>query len=267
LVDKGLLYSECIGSDTSTDQLRNENKVSALYYYPIGTYVELPIRAAGYEEAYYIGITPFSAVDGVEGFYSEETPYLVYMKYAVTNAAADKLDTVAAYYDTIYSPEFIDLMDWGTEGKGYEVVNGQKVRLTRAVAAADLWDNGALQFDSLARFFFPTVFHNERMEEITMVERNGWKEKSDFEISIKSIQPRTPNDNTGYYALPTTDENEILGRYTTDLNTYSREMAANLSLGRMNISELDSIIKELKNLGLDEVLAVRQAQLDRRNGK
>lgn len=44
-------------------------------------------------------------------------------------------------------------------------------------------------------------------------------------------------------------------------------MAANLTLGRASLDDWDTYIEELKNLGLDEVIAVRQAQLDRANGK
>lgn len=268
LVNEGLLYSDVIGSDSYTDQMQNENKVSALYYYPVGSYVEIPIRAAGYKDAYYIGIEPFDAVEGVHAFYSEETPYLVYYKYAVTSAASDKLDVMAKLFDTIYGDELFNVIDWGIEGENYIIdENGVHQRLNGGMGWAEQWDKGIVEFDPMARFFFPTIRHNERLDEIERKRKADWAEKSEFELRTADYPYKTPNDNSGYYALPTPEEAETMATYTTDLETYSRELAANLSLGRASLDDWDTYITELKDLGLDEIIAVRQAQLDRRNGK
>ncbi len=267
LVNEGLLYADKVGSDTNTDQLQNENKVSALYYYPVGTYVEMPIRTAGYEDAYYVGIEPFNAVEGVNGFYSEETPYLVYLKYAVTSAAAGKEETMAKMFDVIYGDEMLNLIDWGIEGVNYEEVDGTRKRLNANLSSAEQGEKGIIEFDPIARFFFPTLRHNDRMDEIERTRQAGWAEKADFEMNTAEYKYRTPNDNSGYYALPTAEEAQKLAEYTTDLETYSRELAANLTLGRASLDDWDTYMAELKELGLDEVLAIRQAQLDRANGK
>ena len=97
----------------------------------------------------------------MEAFYSEETPYLVYLKQCVTNAAQDKQEAIARMYDTIYSEAFIDLMDYGVEGSMYEVrEDGQKVRLTDGMSFEEQWNTGLMPMDNLARHFFPTVRHN-----------------------------------------------------------------------------------------------------------
>ena len=44
-------------------------------------------------------------------------------------------------------------------------------------------------------------------------------------------------------------------------------IAAKLSLGEYSVDDMDTYVQQLKDLGLDEILAVRQAQLDRANGK
>lgn len=268
LVEEGLLYMDAIGTDNNTDQLQNENKVSALYYYPVGTYAEAPIRAAGVPDAEYIGIIPFDAVEGVHGFYSEETPYLVYLKTAVTNSAAGREETIAKFFDVLYDTEMFNLIDWGIEGVNYAVnEDGSYSRLAEDVSHHDKWVQGIAEFDHMARNFFPTIRHNERTDEINRTIDAGWPEKGKFEYDANGYPYITPNDNSGYYALATAEETEILAEYTTDLSTYSRELAANLALGRASLDDWDSYIEELQELGLDEILAVRQAQLDRRNGK
>lgn len=174
---------------------------------------------------------------------------------------------MAKMFDVIYGDEMLNLIDWGIEGETYEEVDGARKRLNGGLSFAELWDIGLSDMDHFGRFFFPTLRHNERMDEIERTREAGWVEKADFELNTADYEYKTPNDNSGYYALPTAEETQILSEYTTDLETYSRELAANLTLGRASLDDWDSYIEELKNLGLDEVLAVRQAQLDRANGK
>ena len=95
---------------------------------------------------------------------------------------------------------------------------------------------------------------------------SGWQAKVDYELATADYQPRTPNDNSGYYALGTAEENEILSQYSTDLSTTSREIATNLSLGVYSVDDMDQYIEELRAVGLDEVLAVRRAQFARAQG-
>ena len=140
-------------------------------------------------------------------------------------------------------------------------------RLNGDLSSAEQWEKGIIEFDPICRFFFPTLRHNERTDEIERTRAAGWEAKADFELNTADYEYKTPNDNSGYYALPTAEETQILAEYTTDLETYSRELAANLTLGRASLDDWDTYMEELKNLGLDEVIAVRQAQLDRANGK
>lgn len=260
---KGLLYAEAVGTDDdTTTPLQLDNRISSCYYYPIGDYMEVPMAEAGIENPKLIGILPFGAVDGCKGFYSEETPYLVYLKYGVTNAAEDKLELVAKYFDLLYADECRDIIDWGVEGANYKVeADGTRTR-TITQNFAERWKTGDETVDEYGRGIFPTIRHNERAAEI---ENAGkiYPEKRDVELETAKCTFITPNDSSGYYVIPTAAENEILETYTTDLSTYSREAAAKLSLGQMSVDEIDDVVKKLKELGLDEVMAVRQAQLDR----
>ena len=272
LVKEGLLSSDFIGTDTSSSALVSGNQVAACEYYPVGTYQEANVIAGGADDAYYVGIMPFGAVDGVEGFTSEETPYLVYLRQCVSSNASDKLEAVAKFYDTLYSEAGLQLMQWGVEGTMYTVNEDGTVNdNTSGMSFSDKSDKGWCGLDELARNFFPTVRHNERSLEIAKLADSpvtkGRTEKADYEYATAHTTPRTPNDNSGYYALATTEENEILAQYTTDLTTASREIAAKLSLGEYSVDDMDTYVQQLKDLGLDEILTVRQAQLDRANGK
>jgi ABC-type glycerol-3-phosphate transport system substrate-binding protein len=267
LVEQGLLSADYIGSDASSSADLAGNKIAACEYYPVGTYQEASVIAGGCPEAYYIGIYPFDAVEGTKAFYSEETPYLVYLRHCVSNAAEDKLEAVARYFDVIYSDDYINLMEWGVEGKTYEVqADGTYKNLCGTMSTQERYDAGLCAVDALYRYFMPNLYYNERLNEIQNKIDGGYPEKGEYELATKGYEPKTPNDNTSYYALSTAEETEILAQYSTDLETASRELAANLCLGAVSIDELDAGVENLKALGLDEVLAVRAAQYARAIG-
>ena len=268
LVEEGLISADYIGTGASTSADLAANKIAALEYYPIGIYKEATVRAGGCPEAYYIGIYPIEAVPGTKPFYSEETPYLVYLRHCVSNAASDKLDVVAKYFDIIYSEPSINLMQNGVEGKTYEVnPDGTIHMLTVGMSVDEKMTAGLMTIDNLARYVMPNMYFNERLNEMQSTIDAGFPEKVDYEKSTMRYQPRTPNDNTSYYALSTPEETEILDKYDTDLETASRELAANICLGAVSIDDIEAGIENLKALGLDEVLAVRTAQYNRAIGK
>lgn len=265
LVADGLLYQDAIGSDTSTSALKSNNQVAAKPYYSLGTYEEATMVSAGHKDAYLLTIYPFDAVEGTKAFYSEETPYLVYLRFSVSNSAADKLEAVSRLFDVTYSEKFLEMSRWGIEGKNYEVLeDGSRHSLTSGMTTQEKVEKGIAGAN--IKFLLPTLTLNERSGEMSRTIEAGWQKKVDFELSTADYQPRTPNDNTGYYALGTAEENEILSTYTTDLSTASREIAANLSLGVYSVDDIDTYIEELRGVGLDEVLAVRQAQYARAQG-
>ncbi len=268
LVNDGLLSRDYIGTSTSSSAAFSGNQVAAMEYYPVGTYQEAAVIAGGCADAYYIGIEPIEAVAGTKPFVSEETPYLVYMQHCVSKNAADKLETIAAVYDTIYSAEFLDLMTWGVEGKTYEVLeDGTKKSLVGTLSTQEKFKQGLAKDDEIWRFFLPNVHHNERKLEMANKAAAGYPEKVDYEWAVHGHTPLTPNDNTSYYALATIEELEILDEYQTDLVTASQELATALSLGEIAVEDIPEQVEELKALGLDEVLAVRTAQYNRGIGK
>lgn len=268
LVEQGLLSADYIGSDTSDSADLAGNKIAACEYYPVGQYKEASVRAGGCPDAYYIGIYPFDAVEGTKGFYSEETPYLVYLRHCVASPAEDKLEAVARYFDVIYSDEYINMMEYGVEGKTYETLeDGTYKRLVNTWSTQERFDAGLATCDEIWRYVMPNLYYNERLDEMAAKKDAGYPEKVDYEMATNGYEPRTPNDNSSYYALSTAEETEILGQYSTDLATASRELAANLCLGAISIDELDAGVESLKAMGLDEVLAVRTAQYNRAIGK
>ena len=66
-----------------------------------------------------------------------------------------------------------------------------------------------------------------------------------------------------FLAMATDEETETINKVLTGLQTYSDEMCLKLALGTESLDNFDQILQELKNLGLDDLLAVQQARHDR----
>ena len=64
-------------------------------------------------------------------------------------------------------------------------------------------------------------------------------------------------------AMPTEEESAVIDQYYTTLETYSKELLTNIILGNKPIEELDAAIEEMKEMGLEEVLAAYQSRHDR----
>ena len=67
--------------------------------------------------------------------------------------------------------------------------------------------------------------------------------------------------------MNTLDEADVLDMYNADLTTYLNEMTVNFLTGVYSIDDYQSCVDKLNAMGLQEVLAVRQAQYDRYFGK
>lgn len=63
--------------------------------------------------------------------------------------------------------------------------------------------------------------------------------------------------------LLTDDEQSVISQYEVDIVTYTDEMIVKFITGQTSLDQFDTFVTDLKNLGLEEVLAVKQAQLDR----
>ena len=61
----------------------------------------------------------------------------------------------------------------------------------------------------------------------------------------------------------TVEEINKTNEISTDLETYSKELLTKLIMGEKSLDDWDSYIQDLKDLGLDDLIAVQQARVDR----
>ena len=63
--------------------------------------------------------------------------------------------------------------------------------------------------------------------------------------------------------MATEEEQTVIDRIQPDLTTYCDECVDKFIAGIMPMSEFDSFVEKLYEIGLEELLAVKQAQFDR----
>jgi hypothetical protein len=70
-------------------------------------------------------------------------------------------------------------------------------------------------------------------------------------------------NSDGVLAFPTVQEADRINELTPDLDTYASELITALVMGEKSLNNWDSYIADLKRLGLDEIVSIYQARMDR----
>lgn len=254
LVDAGLVDQSLIGASSELKGQRiSENKVSLMQGYVTDYWDGQTVTA---EKAHYVGTFPTTKYDSA---YLIEPSDLVYMKFSVTKNCQD-VEGAVALFDCIYTDKYAEMSMYGVEGNTFEVKDGRKMLLI-PVDEKDQFEQKLIQGHSLfGHAVLPVVNiqENWRDENRTFGITDKMQEADDFlqdQDNVYSTSPQT--------ALATDEELETINKYSTALETYSKELLTNLILGRESMDDWDSYLGKLKELGLDELLKVAQARHDR----
>lgn len=253
--------------------LNAENKISLSLGWWIETWVEPSITVGeGQEPPYLVGVlcdaengsTPLIArQNGIQ-----KTNY----DFAITSQA-DK-EAIGILFDYLASEEYSVLTEFGIEGYTYDVVDGVKVKKTDSdISEVQIMSMGFAMWT--ADSILPRYEIVDRVQELATCEEmgysvgrteNGYKEKADI---IKNVY-ENPDDYSyaymnidGNIAVATTEQTEKLSELSTDFETYSSELLTNLILGKQSMDDWDTYIAEMKELGLDEMIAITQERYDR----
>jgi len=176
--------------------------------------------------------------------------------FAITTACKEP-EIAAKWLDYVYaSKEGNILKDFGIEGLSYEVnANGELVYTDyirnndKNLSMHDMMRTlgGAPSF-----LVFDTVDAWKEKQKGTTV----WSEG----VRLGKMQvPPFPR------MIPLEDENDVILNVFTDIKTYYTEMLTKFIVGTVDISEWDNYVSNLKQMGIDKVLEVYQAQYDRFN--
>lgn len=219
----------------------------------------------------YRGVFPY-AVSNEEGYIQAAAATSETKRMAITNACKDK-EAAIRFLDILHSDEFTNLTSNGVEGVSYDMVDGKVVN--------KVYDDG-LVFGSREYWLEGRI----RGGELWLALLGGCQEgtgESNVDY-VKSFQNYPYDDEIvdfvkgragdKYYfpgtyqlAAATPEESEREIAIMNDLKTYMDETAIKLAIGEYSIDDIDQYVNTMKEMGLEEIIAIRQAQHDRYIGK
>jgi hypothetical protein len=160
--------------------------------------------------------------------------------------------------------DFAYLSENGIEGYTYHYDNSGTV-IKDAPNASNVGLDMELFFANMpavwADGLLPRYIIRDNVVEVKAAESGGYLEKAKFADSVYT--------NKAYYqtlslqAFPKPSELDRAAALTPDLNTYSTELLASLIMGEKSLNNWSTYMADLKRLGLDELITINQARLDR----
>ena len=196
------------------------------------------------------------AAEGERGFYEEYGPLSGW--FGITSASKNPVVAIQ-WLDYVYaSLEGSRYMAFGIEGLSYEVVDGKPVFTEWTLNNPD-----GLSYTEALRSLgaLPTVpwiratdGYLSDQPKALMENNPDLKEEA---ARLKEYQvPNSP------FALATVEESERYGTLMADINTYLDENLVKFVMGTQPI-DWEKFTSDLKNMGIDEVVSIKQAQYDR----
>lgn len=198
---------------------------------------------------------------------TSETKRLAITKSCENPEAAIKL------FDILQSDEFTDLTSNGVEGVTYNLVDGRVVNKTYddglTFGSREYWLKGRIRGGELWLDLLGGCQQGLGESQIDFVKSfEKYPYKEDVEKYVKE------GSGYNYYypgnyelAAPTVEEAEREVAIMNDLKTYMDETAIKLAIGEYKIEDIDKYVEKMKEMGLEEVIEIRQAQHDRYIGK
>lgn len=209
----------------------------------------------GFENPNWYPVLP-PANEGVEGFYEEYGP--LSGAFGITTSSKQPENAMKFLDYIMASKEGSRYMAFGIEGKSWEMVDGEPRFTDWAVNHPD-----GLSLTNALRTLgaFPTVPWIRGTEgyladqpEAILALKPELKEKADYINDY--LVPAAP------LGLPTAEETGSISSIQTDIGTYLEENLFQFIMGDKEI-DWDKFRSDLKAIGIDKVLEVKQAQYDR----
>jgi putative aldouronate transport system substrate-binding protein len=205
-----------------------------------------------------IRITGLTSVteDGSVAHVGEEGSLFDTAMWSVTTAC-DEPEVIAQYIDYIYSEDGILLANYGVEGETFTYVDGTPTLTDLVLNNPDYSYGAALN-----------IFVCDRMTPAPFIIDEARARADYIEDQLNAIEVWN-GANDGLYNLPrsginlTTDESTKYYGLYTDIETYMDEHIIKFIVGDQSLDEFDDYVATLKQMGIEDCIAIEQAAYDR----
>lgn len=165
----------------------------------------------------------------------------------------------AKWLDYCYSDEGHMLLNFGIEGVSYTMVDGYPKYtdlITKNPQGLSMAE--ALAQQCVASIGTPRLYDGRYMEQF-----------AELPVQKEALKIWSAADASNYIfgVSLTSDETTKMTAKKTDIDTFRLEQFHKFVMGAQPISDFDKYVSTLKQMGIDDVIAIEQAGLDRLNAK
>jgi putative aldouronate transport system substrate-binding protein len=259
---EGLIDSEFAATDAKGLTTKLQNEIVGSTFGSLGSLIGNTTTAARTKNPDFtlIGVKPPIGPAGKAYNYPFQTIQKVGLSAIITKSSKYPKEIVRLI-DYMYSEEGQALLNWGIEGKSYEVKDGKKMFTDEIMKSKD----GKSPQQSIYRYAGPVFGHTKVMEyEAWSIVSMPFPEQKE---AIQLFASADTSLNVPNSLSLTSEESSKLGQIMTDINTYKEETMLRILMGVDPISKLDEFQDRLKKMGIDEANKIYQAAYDRFNAR
>ena len=194
--------------------------------------------------------------DGDTAHVGTESQILDSIMWSITTECSDPA-AIARYVDYLYSDAGILLANYGVEGETFHYVDGKPVLTELVTNNPDYSYNLALNIFTCDRQTpVPFIIDEQKA-------RNDYSEDQSNAVAVW-------NEATdGLYNIPrqgvnmTTKEQEEYNSIYSDIDTYMDETISKFVVGDLSLDQFDSFVQKLKDMGIEDCIAIEQTAYNR----
>lgn len=194
--------------------------------------------------------------DGDTAHVGTESQILDSIMWSITTECSDPA-AIARYVDYLYSDAGILLANYGVEGETFHYVDGKPVLTELVTNNPNYSYNLALNIFTCDRQTpVPFIIDEQKA-------RNDYSEDQSNAVAVW-------NEATdGLYNIPrqgvnmTTKEQEKYNSTYSDIDTYMDETISKFVVGDLSLDQFDSFVQKLKDMGIEDCIAIEQTAYDR----
>ena len=194
--------------------------------------------------------------DGDTAHVGTESQILDSIMWSITTQCSDPA-AIARYVDYLYSDAGILLANYGVEGETFHYVDGKPVLTELVTNNPDYSYNLALNIFTCDRQTpVPFIIDEQKA-------RNDYSEDQSNAVAVW-------NEATdGLYNIPrqgvnmTTKEQEEYNSIYSDIDTYMDETISKFVVGDLSLDQFDSFVQKLKDMGIEDCIAIEQTAYNR----
>ena len=195
-------------------------------------------------------------------------------------ARSRNVEAVVRMIDFFHTPEHTTLGEWGIEGYTFRINpdgTWERFQVNESNVGVDMFMTAMAEALPFACWQapFPRMRRGDKHDILQSLIDAGRARGYPQGFDIKNDYLREFYENrrwpsyisegniNGSTAFPTPDEAERQSRLLPDLQTYSAELMTALIMGERSLNNWDSYMADFRRLGLDELLSIYQARLNR----